>query len=254
MFARSLTAGLMIGAGLLAGATARADDTIVLKRVKADAPAQQLQRAVGDEETQDVRYRRGGFVGYRGFGYGYRGFGYGYYPRVRVGVYVSPYYVAPPAYYYPSYYYTSRTIYIAPSYYPIANLNAGSAPVFQLKTDRPAVSPPGIEDLPPPRPAGGNEDLPPPRPAGGNENLPPPRRVVPPQTFPYDGSPQVPVPMPRPDPASKGQPPADTPDDGKVVSLPPKDKFAYPAYGDKPVRSADGRTVVIKDDAKKPNK
>src|SRR5207253_8535213 len=98
-------------------------------------------------------------------------------------------------------------------------------------------------------PAGGSEDLPPPRPVGGNENLPPPRRVVPPQTFPYDGAPQVPVPMPRPDPASKVQPPADTPDDGKVVSLPAKDKLAYPAYGDKAVPSASyGRTVVIKDD------
>jgi hypothetical protein len=252
----------MIGAGWLVATSVRADDTVILKRTKGDAPAQQLQRDTGDEETQDARFRgvgvyvgyRGGYVGYRGGYVGYRGFGYGYYPRVRVGVYASPYYVAPPVYYYPSYSYTSPSIYIAPSYYPIANPSPSSAPVFQLRTDRPAVGPAGSEDLPPPRPAGGNENLPPPRPAGGNENLPPPRRVVPPQTFPYDGSPQVPVPMPRPDPASKVQPPADTPDDGKVVSLPAKDKLAYPAYGDKPVRSADGRTVVIKDDAKKPTK
>ncbi len=74
-------------------------------------------------------------------------------------------------------------------------------------------------------------------------------------TFPYDGGPQIEVPMPRPDPAAKPLPPPTPPEDGKIVSLPAKEKHAYPAYGDKPIRSAfDDRTVLTREDLRKPSK
>jgi len=55
-------------------------------------------------------------------------------------------------------------------------------------------------------------------------------------TYPYDGGPASPVPMPNADPMPSREPvrPAPKPE-GRIVSLPaPKTQFAYPAYGDKP--------------------
>jgi hypothetical protein len=228
MIAKRLALGLMIGAGLLAGAASvRAGDTILLKRTKDDAPAQQLQRDTGDADVVAAHWRGrvGHYYGYRPY---YGGFyRYGYYPRVYVGVYSVPRYYASPVYY-PSYYYTYPSVSIS-TYYPISHTTpAGSSPSFR----------PNTEQLPAPTPV-------------GSENLPPPRKEVPQgrQTFPYDGGPQAPVPMPLPDPAGQTKPPADPSDEGKIVSLPAKDKLAYPAYGDKPVR--DERTVVTRNDGKK---
>ncbi len=265
MFAKPLTAGLVAGAVLLVAATVRADDTIVLKRVKGDVPAEQLSRATDSGDTLDVHFRGvrvyGGGARYYGGVYRY-GYGFGYYgPRVSVGLYASPYYVAP-SYYYPSYYYPSTTtITVVPStYYPIANPAGTSSPTFRLNLDPPAT-PGGGETLPRPRPdvpTGSGETLPRPRPdapAAPGETLPKPRQDRSGnQTFPYDGGPQAPVPLPRPDP-NGSKPPADVPDDGKVVSLPGSAKFAYPAFGDKAGRSVfEERTVLTRDDGKKPNK
>jgi hypothetical protein len=259
MFAKHLAAGLMIGAGLLVGAaTVRADDTIVLKRVKNDAAAQNLPRDVRDAETLDTGGRggfhghgghfygghRGFYGGYRGFYGGYRGFyGFGYYPGSYGygGLYgYQPYYY--PSYYYPSYYsYPSISV---STYYPISGSSSGSS-VSTLKLGTQtgtAISPARSEDLPAPR---------------QGESLPPPRLERPgDRTFPYDGAPQVPVPMPRPDPELKAKPPANAPDDGKVVSLPARERFTYPAYGDMPIRAgvSQDRPVVIKDDGKKPGR
>src|SRR5262249_48317556 len=51
-------------------------------------------------------------------------------------------------------------------------------------------------------------------------------------TFPYDGGPRAPVPMPTIDPAPKAAPPGAAPLEGRSVSLPAKPaKLTFPAYG-----------------------
>jgi len=72
--------------------------------------------------------------------------------------------------------------------------------------------------------------------------LQPPRETVPPPsgapddaTYPYDGGPQDPVPMPKGQPAPTGKPPAKGKvADGPVASLrvAKPSRFAYPAYGE----------------------
>jgi hypothetical protein len=65
-------------------------------------------------------------------------------------------------------------------------------------------------------------------------------------TYPYDGGPRVPVPMPQMQPAPTNGPgtPATVPSDGRVVSLPAKPaKLTYPAYGENLTRPS----VVVKD-------
>jgi hypothetical protein len=70
-------------------------------------------------------------------------------------------------------------------------------------------------------------------------------------TYPYDGGPQYPVPKPRTQPAPQ-QPrqPAGRPMEGRTVSAPAvATKFAYPAYGEEPVRRtnfAEDRPVLVK--------
>ena len=55
-------------------------------------------------------------------------------------------------------------------------------------------------------------------------------------TFPYDGGPASPVPMPKTDPGPQGTPNKSfAPGEGRLVSLPlvpAKPKYTYPAYGD----------------------
>jgi hypothetical protein len=102
-------------------------------------------------------------------------------------------------------------------------------------------------------------------PAGGSiggatgDYVPP---IMPPAgdgTFPYDGGPSLPVPLPQAgQPVPQVQPPVPSgdgpgqaaPAQGRIVSVPaaPKTKFAYPAYGEKsPVTSfAQDRVVPVK--------
>src|SRR5579884_1895477 len=194
-----LTAGLLVAAAGLVPAV-RGDDTIRLNIPAAvDAPTLRLDGKGVDADTVDVRgYYRGGFrggyighahyayrghywggyrgyyAGYRGFyGYGYRGFyGYPYYAGYRgfYGCY------APSYYSYPSVYYVSDCC--APTYYylPISSTVTTSAATVPL-TGRPAVVPP----MAPVTPAA--------------EQLGPPAERRDP-TYPYDGGPTLPVPMP----------------------------------------------------------
>jgi hypothetical protein len=281
-----LGAGLLVGA-----ASVRGDDTVVLKRVKDAAPTVQLQRDVGDAVTEDTGGRggfggarggfvgvRGGFVGFRGGAVGFRsgfvatrggfvgvrggfvgvrggsfvavrtGFVGGGFVGVRtwnprVSIAVSPWWWSTPA---PWWWY-SPPVYVWPSWWTVPTVSVstfvpiggsttlGSSSSFRLNLDTTDLQPPANGAV------------------IGNETLPPPRLEPRPgqQTFPYDGKPQLPVPLPLPDPAGQPKPPADSPDEGKVVSLPTKAKLAYPAYGDKTARPPEDRTVVIKDDGKK---
>jgi hypothetical protein len=78
-----------------------------------------------------------------------------------------------------------------------------------------------------------------------------PERIAPPDangngTYPYDGGPQDPVPMPKADPEPTSKPPAAAPATGRVVSLKASpSKFAYPAYGEQagPTAFAQDRVV-----------
>jgi hypothetical protein len=92
------------------------------------------------------------------------------------------------------------------------------------------------------------------------EEVPIPRATPPADgTYPYDGGPANPVPMPNAEPAPSVVPvrPA-VPRDGRAVSLPAQpSRFAYPAYGEGPVQTsfAKERTVLVKDAAaKKPSR
>jgi hypothetical protein len=264
---RSLAAGLLAGVGLLAfAAPAGAGDTVRLKLTpKDDTPTFNLKGS-GDADVIDVAARggflgggfhgggfhgggfhgggfhgggfhgggfRGGFghagfrgygyrgfgygyrgfgYGYRGFGYGWRGYGYGYYWPFYGGYYSSYYY---PSYYYPyyvdPYYYSPYDYY---SVYPISGVSVAT-PSFSLRLGSTSA----LQSVPYP------------------QALPPDAA---PRTYPYDGGPAVPVPMPKdaPDQLNAPRPLPDAPAD-RSVSLPASggSKFAYPAYGDKPQKT-----------------
>jgi hypothetical protein len=74
-------------------------------------------------------------------------------------------------------------------------------------------------------------------------------------TYPYDGGPQVPVPMPQvlPSPTQVPPKPAPAPADGRVVSLPKKQagKWAYPAYGEPAKRTSFAEDQTLLTRAKK---
>jgi hypothetical protein len=70
-----------------------------------------------------------------------------------------------------------------------------------------------------------------PLPDGDIETAPPPQAIPTDGTFPYDGGPRNPPPMPKASPAPIGAPGAAVPD-GRSVSVPGKPRYAYPAYGE----------------------
>lgn len=162
-------------------------------------------------------YRGWGWGGYRGWGwggYGYRGWGWGgyrgwgwgnyygwggYYRPWSYYSYYSPYCYYSPYYYYPQVYYPS-----AISYY---------------------YDTPGLSDL-----------------SIRPRNLMPEdagQQHSPDGTYPYDGGPKNPAPMPNnAPPKPMKQPERTVPLEGKVVSLPPvytpeRPQYSYPAYGEK---------------------
>jgi len=212
---RFWAAAAVVAAGLVAAPSARAGDLFHLALPAGDAPAQTLVLK-GDAETVAAGWR-----GYhRGYGYGYyrpRSYGYSYYrypyryPRYSFSF---GYGYAPPVYYYPR-----------PSYcYPMSV---------------------GVETYSLP---GGNVSYSVTRPmANDAEPVPPPQPRE--RTFPYDGGPDKPVPMPKADPGPTKAPRYffTPPLDELKVSLPAekaaeepaKGKFAYPAYGEEPRRIKD---------------
>jgi hypothetical protein len=170
-------------------------------------------------------YRGYGYrgYGYRGYGYGYRGYGYGYgyrgygyggYNRPFYGSYYGGYYPSYYSGYYPGYYggycnqpYYWRISYSAPvtyvynvedAYVPVTSVY--SAPASQAQYVQPRTMP--AQQLPAPQVA----------PAQPNGN----------QTFPYDGGPSSPVPLPQVPNGSDAGPgaPPTVPLTGKIVSLP----------------------------------
>jgi hypothetical protein len=169
--------------------------------------------------------------GYRGWGgYGWGGYGYRSYYQPYYSYYGSyvPYY----NYYYP------RTYYYGPScyYYPIStDVDAISAPNYTQAIVK--VEPTRVHG----QPNGGVAQVVPP---AGQQN----------GSFYYDGGPQSPVPLPRSGVETKPLPAAPpqkkVPLEGMPVSLPANSpaKFAYPAYGEKPVQTnfAEDRVIAVK--------
>jgi hypothetical protein len=168
---------------------------------------------------------RGGYYG-RSYGYGYN---YGYYPRYyapSVAFYSS--YYTPPVYYYSAPAYSSD-----PGLYPSGG---ASAPVLSLSITAGSMLRRQVV-------AAESAPLPLELPAQPGE-----------QTFPYDGGPRIPAPMPKAEPAPVG-----VPSDNHAASLPLKvaGKVIYPAYGERaplPTAFADDRVVVKGDPATKRTK
>jgi len=200
---------------------------------------------------------RGYYGGYRGYGYGYRGYGYGYgyrgyYPRYYAGYYggyggyggyagyVDPGYSY--GYSYPSYYsygysYPSYYSYPVYSYSPCA-LTTSPVIVSRVTSTVPSIAPSqGVPVMPK---------------ASEDSVLPTPKNAAPAPksgTFPYDGGPMAPVPMPKG--ANQGPtnpleddtqtviPRITSPATDLLVSLPTanKGKWVYPAYGEAPRRT-----------------
>jgi hypothetical protein len=81
-------------------------------------------------------------------------------------------------------------------------------------------------------------------PADNGSRYPAPSQPLPEgeQTFPYNGGPSTPVPMPEVKPGPASTPNAKVPAEGIPVSLTPgakkSGKWAYPAYGEQPRRQA----------------
>ena len=169
------------------------------------------------------------FAGFRPSFYGYRNF-YSPYYYPRYSLYAGGYGYDYGYGYRPSYYYAPPVYY----YYPSC-----SYPISLTTTTFSAYSP--VMPLAPqdggPVPGGG----PVPRPGGVEDG-----------TYPYDGGPASPVPMPKADPVPSRDPVRPTPKpEGRIVSLPASTtSFAYPAYGEKaaPTSFAQDRPAVLKSD------
>jgi hypothetical protein len=70
-------------------------------------------------------------------------------------------------------------------------------------------------------------------------------------TYPYDGGPRVPVPMPHPDTAPKGK--SVEPDGTTVAQIAARPKYMYPAYGEGSIDVAKTKTPTDKQTVKKSN-
>jgi hypothetical protein len=223
-------AATLAAVGLLAwGSRAPASDTVPLVLVK---PAGQSADDDDDNHLAHfrfrVRYRYRPFV--YSYGFRYRPFVYSYSYRPYYAYSYRPYYAysySVPYYssfYYPTYYRGfSFSLGVGPScyyYYPISmTLSSGGV-----------VSPDCLPGTPttPATPATPDAT---PKPA-------PPMPKTDDGTFPYDGGPMTPAPMPRAEP----KPSVEVPPSGRLVSHTiepsPKSKWVYPAYGEKPRRSS----------------
>jgi hypothetical protein len=149
-------------------------------------------------------------------------------------MYASYYY---PSYYYPATYYSTPSYYYgseivaAPSYYPVAG-EMVAAPISTVRrTGEMVAAPMSTVQRTYQAPAGQPNVPPKPKASDG--------------TFPYNGGPSAPRPMPETKPAPKAPPV-----DGKLVSLPnentggaPAPRVAFPAYGDEPIAPAPRKTI-----------
>jgi len=270
---RSL-AGLAGVAALFAGAqVARADDVIPLKSSGTGAASTITLGYNGSADTELARYGRGGYGGggyggyrggfhggyrggyaghyggYRGFYAGYRGFYGGYHRPYYAGFYrpyYGGYYGSP--YYYNSYYSTPYYGGYGGGYYsaPYYDYGCSATPgtygaVTQLSVVQqpyyPSVQPYGVQYGV--QPYNGTPYGVPQQGISGYGGAAP-QQPMPPLpsgdgTFPYDGGPTIPVPMPRQDAApAKSAPPATT--TLRLVNTggqpAPPTQFSFPAYGE----------------------
>jgi hypothetical protein len=226
---RAVMATLAVLAMVVGTQAVRAGDVTKLG-LNTSAPTLSLDLKPGENaDVQETWWRRGYYSGYYGYGY-YRPsfyYGYSYYrPSFYYG-YSSyyPYYYRPSYYYTPSYYYSPYyyipSYYYSPYYCPISlKVTAGSSAVVPGGAYQPAQPALPKMDPLPPTPAQPSQ---PAQPSDG--------------TFPYDGGPSNPVPMPKGDTVPQGTPNKGfVPGEGRLVSLPVlppvTQKYTYPAYGD----------------------
>jgi hypothetical protein len=255
MFTRGVTVAALGALGLFAwaGAARASEDDLVPLNGGKDTPAVVLGKDVSADTVLTRRggggggrghVGRGGFrgsvrVGYRGSyarrGYsygvgrgwdGYRG-GYGYRRYYRPWYYGG--YYGYPRYYssyygYPSYYYSNGYYYSAPYCSPVVGVGSVyTAPAVVPSATMPYA--PGAGDY-------GAPTLPVPTP--GRTRLGP---VPPDGTYDYDGGPNLPVPLPRAEPAPALVPPGGNPAPVlRPVSAPAPSTstFRYAAYGEQP--------------------
>jgi hypothetical protein len=227
---------LAVGCLLAGSGVSIAGDTVRLGGPSVQADMQGDTDLVRGYGRGGRGYYRGYYGGYRGYYGGYRGYYGGYYRPYYAGYYGSYYY---PPVVYPTYYYSPY--YANTYYYPIAGQAAPTVTLQQANYYSPA--PASSQPTPGQR---FSEPIPAP---GGNG------------TFPYDGGPRSPIPMPAP--GAEVNPANDRgiiPLDGKLVSIPNETtggfspvgfpsaqpratttttpRVSYPAYGDEPIPAA----------------
>lgn len=229
-FSTGLLAIVVLGWGV---ATANAQIALRLQTADSEVPTRSaLQTETAQDDTLLVHgWRRRcwwggacftprfyGFSCYRPYVYGfgfYQPFFYGYscYPSFSFGFsYYRPYsfYWAPPVYF--------------QGFCPIRS-GSSAYPVISLRIDSPATVVQPSRGLPP------QQANPPFAPSPG--------------TFPYDGGPANPVPMPAPTPAPMTHPQSVPALELRQVSFPSSRlKFAYPAYGDQRTTETSARKQV----------
>jgi hypothetical protein len=199
-------------------ASARAGDIVKLGLDKSSTPTVTLELKPGDDAETTLAHWHAHYWGgahFYGGHYGFAHYNVGFYHPWHYGHVNSFYYGGfYPRYYASSFYfrtpvyYSSAPLYYSAPYYCPISLSTN----VQLPADQ--------------WPAGPGNVLPPMTPT--NPGL---------GTYPYDGGPANPVPMPRADPAAPTTVPprAIVPGDERPVSLPAKSgKYTYLAYGEKP--------------------
>jgi len=277
MLSKHLAYGLALAAGLALSSTASAADDVIRLALPSSQSSDTLTLGATSDDLDagviDVAryygggyrggyrggyyggYRGGSYGGYRGYGYagyrggyygGYRGYygGYrGYYGGYRG--YYRPYYSGYYGYGYSSYGYSSPYYYGGYGYYGCSLTDFDTADLYPVCSRRVIVQ---VTPSYPVRPSyqvqPSQEVLPNPSPVP-QQQLPPPDDDG---TYPYDGGPKSPVPMPPQsfDDARPTQIPHGKLQRGEtLVSLNPKQaqektsssgKWNYPAYGEKPTR------------------
>jgi hypothetical protein len=189
------------------------------------------QAAAADTELARGYHGYHGHYGWGG-GYGYRGYYGGYYGGYRpyYGGFYSSYSFYRPSFYYSSFY---RPYYYSSFYYPTfpvysSYYSFGYGPSFYLGIGGGATSGAPAVTL-------GGSSFAPPAVSGSEPARPMAPPVAPDGTFPYDGGPANPVPLPKADP--NAIPPAnpsnatDLPISGKPK--PAATPYKYKAYGEK---------------------
>jgi hypothetical protein len=225
MLWRGLAAGALAAVVFAWTAPARAGDTVKLGLDKSSTPTTTLELKPGDDADTTLahwhaHYYGGGYhVGHYGYGSFYRG---GYASFYHGGFYSPRFYGYGRSFYFPRFYSYSAgfygpsvSFYSSPSYYyspPIYYSTPSFCPISLSANVQVPIDPTNV--LPPP--------MTPANPGFG--------------TYPYDGGPANPVPMPRAEPGPTNAPPkAVVPGDERPVSLPAKaGKYNYLAYGEKP--------------------